>query len=31
MLKIINIHGNLKDGRNLINQLYFDFNIESIG
>ncbi|VVC41289.1 Hypothetical protein CINCED_3A000113 [Cinara cedri] len=29
-VKIINLHGNLKQDRNQINQLYFDFNVESI-
>lgn len=30
-VKIINIHGNLKPDRNQINQLEFDFDVESIG
>lgn len=31
VVKIINLHGNLKQDRNQINQLYFDFTVESIG
>ncbi|XP_026819419.1 mitogen-activated protein kinase kinase kinase kinase 5 [Rhopalosiphum maidis] len=30
VVKIINLHGNLKQDKNQINQLYFDFTVESI-
>ncbi|XP_050438819.1 mitogen-activated protein kinase kinase kinase kinase 5 isoform X1 [Adelges cooleyi] len=30
VVKIINLQGNLKQDRNQINQLYFDFNVESV-
>ncbi|XP_025191259.1 mitogen-activated protein kinase kinase kinase kinase 5 isoform X1 [Melanaphis sacchari] len=30
VVKVINLHGNLKQDKNQINQLYFDFTVESI-